>query len=278
MKKLFVVSDVHGFYYELTDALHKAGYDITDTNHIFVSCGDLLDRGAFPLNCLRFVNSIPEKQKILITGNHEDLIEKAIARRDFLSHDWSNGTTQTALDLAGEGIVAIEDVFDRLRKHEEYNKYISSTIDYFETDKYIFTHAWIPCDRSDENPYHTRDVHYTYNSNWRDSSHSKWKGARWPNGMECWKQGVREPNKTIVVGHWHSSWGHHYLHKDSEEFPNPRSTNPEHQKANFSPFIDDGIIAIDACTAFSRQVNVQILEIEDEDFERAYSKFYEQTE
>ena len=48
MKKYFVVSDVHGFYDEMKKALDNAGFDIANPDHIFVSCGDLLDRGRQP--------------------------------------------------------------------------------------------------------------------------------------------------------------------------------------------------------------------------------------
>ena len=46
-KYLYCVSDVHSFYDELMTALTKAGFDINNEEHIFVSCGDLLDRGPF---------------------------------------------------------------------------------------------------------------------------------------------------------------------------------------------------------------------------------------
>lgn len=42
MKKFFVVSDVHGFYDEMIEALNKAGFDKNNKDHVFISCGDLL--------------------------------------------------------------------------------------------------------------------------------------------------------------------------------------------------------------------------------------------
>lgn len=43
--KYFIVSDVHSFYDEMMTALNESGFDKTNPDHIFVSLGDLLDRG-----------------------------------------------------------------------------------------------------------------------------------------------------------------------------------------------------------------------------------------
>ena len=91
MKKLFVVSDVHSFYTQLIKVLNEKGFDKNNPEHWFVSCGDLLDRGPESQQCLKFVNSL--ERKILIRGNHEDLMEEAINRGVFYSQDMSNGTS-----------------------------------------------------------------------------------------------------------------------------------------------------------------------------------------
>ena len=120
--KYFIFSDVHGFYDELMLALNNTGFYKDNPEHIIVSLGDLLDRGPKPLQCLRFVNSIPSDRRIVIHGNHEDCMEEMIARRESKQHDWHNGTIQTALDLAGYGLTTFNefDVFDRMREHPEY--------------------------------------------------------------------------------------------------------------------------------------------------------------
>ena len=45
MKQFYILSDVHGFHDEMRLALDNAGFDISNENHVFVSLGDLLDRG-----------------------------------------------------------------------------------------------------------------------------------------------------------------------------------------------------------------------------------------
>lgn len=253
------MSDVHGFYYPLMLALNNAGFDADNSDHIFVSCGDLLDRGPNAVECLKFVNSL--QSKILIRGNHEDLIEHCLIRRDVRSHDFSNGTYDTLLQISKEvskkPITYSDEIFERVLQSEDYNVYINSVINFYETKSSIFVHGWIPCNVKVE--YKSNYI-YTNKNNWRQSSDEDWNSARWYNGMDCWNQGVRDPDKTIICGHWHCSWGNSKLHNDGVEFPNPRSTNPAHRYVNSSPFLDDGIVAIDACTALTHKVNCYVFE------------------
>ena len=79
--KYFVVSDVHSFYDEMVAALTSVGFDYNNPDHILVSCGDLLDRGNKTLETLKYVNGLPKERKILIRGNHEDLLTECIKRR-----------------------------------------------------------------------------------------------------------------------------------------------------------------------------------------------------
>lgn len=254
-RKLFVASDIHGYFNQWQAALRDAGWEEDNESHVLVVLGDLLDRGPQPLECLNFVNSLPSRRKILVRGNHEDLMEEAIARHEFRLHDWQNGTVTTAFALTrGKNEI---DVLDAMRRHEAYNTYVASLVDFYENDHYIFCHGWVPCERNDPNTYRARNISYTFLPNWREGD---WKAARWINGMDAWAQGIRVPGKTVVCGHWHTSWGHCHLHHEGPEWDNKFSTNPAHRKANFSPFMDEGILAIDACTAASGKVNVVVLE------------------
>jgi serine/threonine protein phosphatase 1 len=251
--KYFCVTDVHGFYKILRDSLDKAGFDPNNKEHVLVSCGDLLDRGPQPRECLEYVMSLP--RKILICGNHEDLMEQAVARGFFLYHDHSNGTVDTAMNLTGEGKPELATL--GMRDVAVYNEYIHELVNYHETDNYVFVHGWIPCYVTQKD---NKNHFSPYEGDWRNASIKDWQAARWYNGMEAWHDGVKVNGKIILCGHWHSSWGNSLYHNDGMEFPNYRSTNPEHRRANFGPFIDDGIIAFDACTAYSHRINVITLE------------------
>ena len=238
--KYFIVSDIHSFYDELKAALSNAGFDRDNETHVFVSCGDLLDRGSQSSECLEFVNSIPMHRKILIRGNHEDLLEECIEREEFLSHDLHNGTLKTIYNLCGLNEDSFwfdsnyKKVFQRIKHCKPLYKYLNSLRDYAQVGNYIFVHGWVPsCTDTD----------------W---SSGNWKIARWYNGMEKWSNGCTLEGNTIVCGHWHCSWGNSKFHSNGTEWGT---------QANFNPFVDKGILAIDGCTAYSRHVNVVVLEI-----------------
>ena len=77
-KILFAVSDIHGHYTALMNALGVAGFDENNENHIFVSCGDLFDRGRENAEVYDFVKKL--QRKILIKGNHEDGLVRILKR------------------------------------------------------------------------------------------------------------------------------------------------------------------------------------------------------
>ena len=248
--KCFIVSDVHSYYNEMIQSLNEKGFDKDNPQHVFISCGDLLDRGPDPKKCLEYVLSLP--RKILIKGNHEDLMVEAISRKVFASHDVHNRTVHTAYYLTESVLDPYldnqHDVLEKMENNQLWNDYYKQTIDYAETDKYVFVHGWVP----------------TRCTDWRTGN---WEAARWYNGMEYNHRGLNPTGKTIICGHYHTSWGHSFLHKKGPEFDDDvivyenlyGPTNIEH--AHFEPFKDKGIIAIDACTAYSGKVNCITLSI-----------------
>ena len=241
----FVVADVHGFYDEMLLALKFAGYDKNNPNHCFVSLGDLLDRGPKPKECLDFVNSLPEKNKVLIRGNHEDLIEEMIHRRWFAFHDYHNGTVQTAYDITGidrnDNDYTQENVCEILEINAPLNTYLKSCVDYFENNHVIFVHGWIPCDEM---------IYRHFKPCVEDWHEGDWRSARWINGFDAWHSGVVVPDKTIWCGHYHTSYGHCYYHQDGYEWDEAGKN-----RAKFTPFEDVGIVGMDACTVYSGFVN-----------------------
>ena len=253
-KKLFVVSDVHSFYTIMKDALDKAGFDPNNENHWLIVCGDCFDRGDESEEMLHYLMSL--ERKVLIRGNHDDLLEECCERGYPQWHDNHNFTTQTINDIGGacEGKSFSECCLITYNKMAAYRNLL---VNYFETKNYIFVHGWIPCeyyenDYNPNKPWHQYGKTYRYNPNWRDCNDVEWYNARWINGIKRGREGIIEPNKTIVCGHWHCSYGHH-----------KRTGSPEHDVgAIWDPYYDDGMIAIDRCTATTYEVNV--LELEDE--------------
>lgn len=121
-------------------------------------------------------------------------------------------------------------------------------LNYFETDHYIFVNGWIACKATG---YGGQASFFKYMPNWRKAESIDWDFVRWYNGMDAAQMGVIEPNKTIVCRHWHSSYGHAKFEGKSEEWGS---------SADFSPYYGNGIIAIDACTAVSGEINCIIFE------------------
>ena len=154
-----------------------------------------------------------------------------------------------------------------MREAKMYNAYIRECVNYAESDRYVFVHGWIPCHKVKKMSQYDAD-HFIYQpyDNWRKADDATWRDARWVNGMYAWCCDVLDDqDKTIVCGHWHCSWGNCFLHNDGLEFPRYESQKP---LVNWKPFVDDGIIAIDACTALSGIVNCVVLD-EDDDEEEA---------
>lgn len=268
--KYFVVSDVHGFYKELITALNANGFDANNQDHKLVICGDILDRGKEAVQMQQFVLDLLNKDKvILVKGNHEslmiDMLDQLAKYGDeiLFSHRYhvTNGTFDTLLQLTGMTPMEFErhDYKAVLLARETpfIKEIIPHMVDYFETKHYIFVHGWIPCDV--KNPtYNRRDCSYSYRDDWRNASPQDWEDARWLNGMElAHYHKVVEPNKTIVCGHYHCSYGWAHIQQERKEFP-PK--NRAGWEKSFEPYQEDGVIAIDACTAYSGIVNCLVLE------------------
>lgn len=243
----FIVSDIHGFYYELLDALKRSGFDKLNPNHVFVSCGDIFDRGLFPMETLNYVMSIPENRRILIRGNHEDLFCEILnGKREFGLNDIRNGTIKTIDNIAkaSENSYTKYDFNKAIQivvSNKLIRKYLDSTLDFAEIDNLIFTHGWIPIDEE-----------YNILDDWRNASEEEWKKARWYNGMDIAHHGHIVKDKTIICGHYHCSWGWSHIKQDRQEFPNK---NKKYWFKSFYPYQENGIIAIDSCVAYSGFIN-----------------------
>lgn len=246
--KYYVTADVHGYYTLLREELEKAGYFREEGPHKLLILGDLLDRGDEASEMQDFILGLMEwDQVILGRGNHEDLFVQMVNEDAGLPvrHHVSNGTYGTALQLtqfdADTAQARNLEFAERARETLYYQRIIPATIDYYETDRYVFVHGWIPCQRNDSI--------YEYNPDWRNAGPEEWKKARWYHGIDA-VQTCGE-KKTILCGHWHASYGHAIYEHVGSEFG---------EDADFSPYYAPGIIALDACTAVSGRVNVVVME------------------
>lgn len=266
--RYYVVSDVHGFYDETIKALTDAGF-FTDTSpHKLIVCGDMMDRGKQAEKMQEFMVNLLEKDKLIfIRGNHEDLmlcmlddiIDDFQPFLDFRSYHIRNGTLDTAAQLNrftyAEFLTKPMDFIFKTKQMDFVRRLIPASVNYFETQNYIFVHGWIPCKIQKE--YYWGGCRDTYApiSDWRNATTAQWNEARWINGMEAAEFGkIIEPGKTIVCGHWHASYGHSVVKRDGKEFG---------PTAKFEPYCGNGVIGIDACTAYTRKVNCLVIDDED---------------
>ena len=255
---IIAISDPHGDAEKTEKAIEGIG---GLANKKLAVLGDVLDRGLEAVELTDYlINLLKDDKLILIRGNHEDLIEDALLEIErgriwevaTASHHTINGTFDSLLQLAQmsvkEAVSYPKELVSRVKKSPYYQILLPSCVDFYETDKYILTHGWIACNIEG----YGREIKYSYSPTWRNASKSDWRRARWLNGMElACKYHVIEPNKTIVCGHWHTSWGHSKILKKCSEWG---------EDAGFDPFYDDGIIAIDGCVAHSGKINCIMLE------------------
>lgn len=236
-KTLFVVSDIHGHYTEMMKALDRVGFDEKNEDHIFVSCGDLFDRGEENLRVYDFVRGL--QRKILIRGNHEDMLSHTLKRGSITGTEVCNGTDITVTQMLGEDAVDANGCFDttaHAAKIEEITAFIDSMVNYYETERYVFTHGWLPL---------SFEAHRVYISrSWRNASDSEWEEARLLEWQQTYSVGAVLDGKTIVCGHRPARLGYMF---DSAREPDCSE-----------PFYGEGIVAIDAGTVRSGRVNVLV--------------------
>lgn len=254
--RYYVTSDIHGFYTPFTSALINSGYYEDHEDKKIVICGDLFDRAredeTIKFNRL-LIQMHDNNELILVKGNHDHMIEELFQSWDnagyFSRYFIVNGTIKTVLCLCGydplDLIGSPNKVKTSLEQLELVTKILPSMVNYFETKHHIFVHGWIPTMNTSNG--------FEYIPSWRNASNEQWNNARWSNGMMlAHEYSIKEPNKTIVCGHCAASYGHYnYEHQGNGIYE---------KNSNYSPYKEDGVLALDACTALSNQVNIVIIE------------------
>ena len=260
--KYYVVADVHGYYSVMKKALKDAGFFNEKKPHKLVICGDLLDRGKEAKQMVEFAYQLMKEDKLIyILGNHEDLLVRClqdIAKGNVhkvacgMNNHLRNGTWDTLLQLANmtdiEACNNSQELVRRVMASPFYKELLPSAINYYETTNYVFVHGWIPCYVKGYIP----NIKCRFNKNWRSADITEWQRARWYNGMElACKHRMTVAEKTVICGHWHASYGHAVINKKGQEIGSGAINDPFYRK---------GIIAIDARTAASAQVNCIVIE------------------
>ena len=233
-KKYFTVSDIHGHAGVLKKALLDAGFDESSPEHILVVCGDCFDRGRENLEVFEYLSKI--QNKVIIRGNHEDLLCDAIKDGCIGYHDVVNGTDITVSQLFGDENVDKNGKIDfKSADKERINDFLSKAVDYYETENYIFVHGWVPTDDTG-----------VWKKVWRTAPLSFWEEARYGDWRKMLSMKRILPDKTIICGHRTAALAYEF--------------DPNRSEDDFSPFYADGMIAIDTLTVQSGRINVLVID------------------
>ena len=251
--KYFVSSDIHSAYTLWMYALEKAGFEKDNCDHKIAICGDLFDRMDDTIKTYEFTKEMAQQDRLIyVLGNHESLLVDCMREircgRVPSRHHFHNGTVKTICQFCGENEWIVYDPTwrDRICKIMQpvLDFITDNCVDYAEIGDYILVHGWIPC--------------YEGLDDFREASVGDWERSRWVNGMEMWKNPkCRVEGKTIICGHWHCSYGWSHIDQKYKEFPQPTHKDFQH---SFQPWIKEGIIALDACCAYSKKLNCIVIE------------------
>jgi serine/threonine protein phosphatase 1 len=254
--KIFAISDLHSYLTPTLKALKDAGWDGNNPEHIIIVCGDALDRGNETVEMVEWLVDLINKGKLIyIKGNHDLLMQEMLNRSYSMSHDRHNGTEKSYYQLLN----AHADKMDGRRPDEIVRTALQPLYDkmvnYFETKKYIFVHSWIPTNvkfEGNSKPWYQQDKTLTWMEDWRNANDVEWEEAMWGNPFKRWEEGLNKTGKTIVFGHFHTSYQWSKNEKCSEFG----------EDAIFEPYYGGNYIGIDACTAYTNRVNVIVIEDE----------------
>jgi len=284
--KYFVVSDIHSFGNILEKTLKKCGFNKRDKNHTLIVCGDIFDRGLDTIKVYNYLKSIPKKRCILIRGNHESLYFSLLNKYYPESHDFSNGTVSTFVQIAGYDLDVQYDLRygyhmsygsyfeyehidpeckDKWRdikkkvKESEITKWLQSKqwINYYELDNYIFVHSFIPLKFHEEDYRGFNEDYCIYygwvqafeeKPNWRESTNEEWDKATWGCAYTFFDAGLfnQEKVKNKIL-----VCGHYKCSAFNEHYLNIETDDIYYGK---------NLIAIDATTALSNKINVLIID------------------
>lgn len=265
MKKIFAISDIHGHYKEMREALDKVGYDEKNENHLLIVCGDCFDRGRENLKVYEYLKRLTDNNKaIVIMGNHDLMLAEYLKGEVISSWNYiHNGTNETLADFLhqtlpfeswcvlenhcemNEGNFGIWIEKAREMINEEYPELLTWLISrpyYYETSHYIFTHGAIDTKVEDWHKPHCYRYAYT-----------DWKALTWSVGS-FFGSDIKNTDKTVVIGHF----GTEQLRK---MYGYSQNRNPLGEY-DILRRKDGKVIAIDSTVVVSKKINVLVVEDE----------------
>lgn len=211
MRYIFV-SDIHGEFNKLMDALKEKNFD--PENDTLITLGDLFDRGSQSLEVLDYVLSLPHCIKVW--GNHDRRLRELFLGDAPNDCDQHNGVPAT-LQSFTKGVLTQRNrnsksdmrfMIMMIKTDERLAEVKKKIWNYFdqcvwavEFPHLIGTHAWIPCIYRQEGKF----TLYEYYPAWRFwANEDCWDAATWSNTSSAIIGDANPPDKMMIVGHWHA--------------------------------------------------------------------------
>lgn len=264
-KKMFFISDIHGHYKEMIDALTNAGFNENDKSHLLVVLGDIGDRGDSVLSVYEYLKELVDKgSAIVIRGNHETMLIDFLEGSNSPFNYMNNGMDETIADfwhrtapfeswclLEGQCEMNLENYAkwanicrkDIMEEYPWLLDWLKSLPRYFESKNYIGVHGAI--DTEVENWHYPHCSLYNLNG---------WDALEFDDGSFFGKT-ITNTDKTIIIGHF----GTAHLRKIYNYSPNKNLLG----EYDILKRKDGRVIAIDATTCLSKKVNVLIIDDEE---------------
>ncbi len=225
--KFFVFSDIHSCINELKSALNQVGYNKNDDTHKLLFLGDAFDKGHQHFETYLFLkNNIENNKLIWVIGNHDNYLLSSLAKgkvnkfTEDTIRDIAKGLDDKAINYSDSECIKV------LMDNEVDKFIINNTLNYYETNNYVFTHGVIPSNTNN-----------TYDPNWRNRPNKDWYRYINTGYKKLLDNNIRIPNKTLVCGHQYCG-----------------------TKIDAKPFITDGLIAIDGNCYKTGIMNVIVIE------------------
>ena len=255
MKKIYAVSDIHGYYDVLISELQEAGYNENDSNHLLIVLGDCFDRGVDSVAIYEYLKRLTDENKaIVIRGNHEEMFENYLNGNDIIPFNYMwNGTNATLDDFThrtnsfiswcmldkqipspnyndfAEWIKIARDEINK--EYPELLSWINERPYFYETKNYIFTHGMIngSC------------------PNWKLPPEG-WREWTWAKPKDFFNP-IINTDKTVVVGHINCGTLRQVANDGFEDIPAYTRK-------------DGRVIGLDTCTTLTKKINVLVIEDE----------------
>lgn len=239
--KYFCISDIHGHYEEMIDALDKASFDSSNKNHMLVVIGDMVDRGPNCVEVLEYIYYLHTQGKaIVLLGNHDKFL------LDFLIEDYSrtpfnfakNGHEETIKQLLNRERIDEDDFKEATIEINDKYPYLKGFLEdmklFYEISDYVLVHGGV------------------------DASKEEWRNDT--TRTYIWTRMYNQPrlkDKTLVVGHTPA-----YYVRASKEGIDAKvvEKNNIEYKEYYEILFEENLIHIDGGVYSGGKINVLIIE------------------